>query len=103
MKLKGSSWVVGVTVLCIGTGLLVFTFVSAYTFLISRFTMGEFGSLSELFGSALAPLLEACIHAVYLGIMGWIGAILTSRGIRLMVEGPKGDESARKDETAKQP
>jgi hypothetical protein len=86
LNLKNPSLPVGLAVLIVGVILLVFTFTSAYGFLTRDFTAGESDSLTQLFGSALMPIIEACIHAIYLGIMGWIGAILTSRGIRLMVD-----------------
>ena len=93
-NLKNPSWLVGAIVLIIGTVLLVFTFVSAYMFLMRDFTISESDSLPKLFGSALAPLIEACIHIIYFGVMGWIGAMLTTRGIRLMLDAPKAKEEA---------
>lgn len=38
----------------------------------------------ELFGEALAPLIESAIRVLYLGIMGWIGSILTRRGVQIL-------------------
>ena len=39
----------------------------------------------SVFGEALAPLIETCIRAIYLGIMGWIGSIVTRRGVQILV------------------
>jgi hypothetical protein len=40
----------------------------------------------EAFGEAIGPLIETCIRIMYLGIMGWIGSILTVRGIQLVTQ-----------------
>jgi len=40
--------------------------------------------LMAVFGEALAPLIEASIRVMYLGVMGWIGSILTMRGAQLL-------------------
>ncbi|MCW4052258.1 MAG: hypothetical protein NWE78_03475, partial [Candidatus Bathyarchaeota archaeon] len=42
--------------------------------------------LAEVFGEALAPLIQACIRLMYLGVMGWIGSLLTVRGIPLVTQ-----------------
>lgn len=73
----------GYIILFVGVGLLVFTFFNAYLFLRGILGIAASPDLMEVFGEALAPLIEACIRAIYLGIMGWIGSILTIRGIRL--------------------
>jgi len=72
----------GFIVLFIGVGVLLFTFYSAYTFLIGVLEIPSSGSLIDLFGEALAPLIVYAIRALYLGIMGWIGSILTRRGVQ---------------------
>jgi len=46
------------------------------------------GDLVKAFGEALAPLIATCIRVMYLGIMGWIGSLLTLRGISLLKEVP---------------
>ena len=30
-------------------------------------------------------MIETCIRAIYLGIMGWIGSIITRRGVQILV------------------
>ena len=72
-------------ILFIGIGLLSFTFISAYTFLINDPNITGSSDLVDVFGSALAPLIGASIRIMYLGIMGWIGTGLTARGIQLII------------------
>jgi hypothetical protein len=64
--------------------LLVSTFYSAYLFLIGELEILVTGDLLESFGEALAPLIKAVIHILYLGIMGWIGSIVTIRAVQLL-------------------
>jgi len=82
--LKGID-VSGYAVLCVGVVLLAFTFYNAYGFLqgILEIPASEEG-LMGVFGEALAPLISTAIRAMYLGIMGWIGSILTIRGVQLL-------------------
>lgn len=74
----------GLVALFIGVALLAFTFFSAYSFLVGKLTIITSADLIEVFGRALAPLIEACIRILYLGIMGWISSILTIRGVQLL-------------------
>lgn len=74
----------GLIVLFIGVILLGFTFVSAYGFLIGKLSILASADLVEVFGNAMAPLIEAVIHILYLGVMGWIGSILTIRAVQLL-------------------
>jgi len=76
----------GYVTLFIGVALLAFTFASAYLFLSSNPTIAGSPDLVTVFGTALAPLIEACIRIMYLGIMGWIGSLLTIRGIQLVTQ-----------------
>ena len=73
-------------IIFLGIGLLAFTFISAYTFLINDPNITGSSNLVDVFGSALAPLIGASIRIMYLGIMGWIGAGLTARGIQLIIQ-----------------
>jgi len=73
------------SVLFVGVGLLVFTFFSAYLFLGEKIRFLS-TNLIEAFGEAIGPLVETCIRIMYLGIMGWIGSILTIRGIQLLTQ-----------------
>jgi hypothetical protein len=74
----------GMIVLFIGVILLAFTFISAYTFLIGKLSLLGSQDILRAFGEALAPLIEAIIRILYLGIMGWLGSILTIRGVQLL-------------------
>lgn len=71
-------------VLFIGVALLAFTFFSAYTFLVGSLTIVASSDLTELFGRALGPLIEAIIRILFLGVMGWVGSILTIRAVQLL-------------------
>jgi len=73
------------SVLFVGVGLLVFTFFNAYLFLGEKIRFLS-TNLIEAFGEAIGPLIETCIRIMYLGIMGWIGSILTIRGIQLLTQ-----------------
>jgi hypothetical protein len=79
----------GITVLGIGVALLVFTFVSAYGFLTQSLSIIASEDLVRTFGEALAPLIATCIRIMYLGVMGWIGSLLTIRGVTIISQAPK--------------
>lgn len=79
----------GTTVLVIGVALLVFTFISAYGFLTQSIGIIASGDLARTFGEALAPLIATCIRIMYLGVMGWVGSLLTIRGVTLIAHAPK--------------
>jgi len=79
----------GFAVLFIGVALLLFTFISAYQFLIGVLEITTSQDLMSLFGEALAPLISYAIRALYLGIMGWIGSILTRRGVQTITATPR--------------
>jgi len=74
----------GFAVLFIGAAVLLFTFYNAYLFLFGASAIPISTDFSRAFGEALAPLIETCIRAIYLGIMGWIGSILTRRGVQIV-------------------
>jgi len=86
----------GYVVLVLGVALLVFTFINAYLFLIGVLSIAIGDWVAEL-GKLLGPLVETCIRIMYLGIMGWIGALLTKRGIDFLSKLPR----AAKKEAAK--
>jgi cytoskeletal protein RodZ len=79
----------GITVLMIGVALLIGTFVSAYGFLTQSLSIIASQDLVETFGEALAPLIATCIRIMYLGVMGWIGSLLTIRGVTLIAHTPQ--------------
>ena len=69
-----------------GIGLIAFTFISALVFLVNNPTISGTSDIVEAFGSSLAPLIEASIRIMYLGVMGWIGLGLTTRGMHFLTE-----------------
>ena len=79
----------GITVLCIGITLLTFTFFSAYGLLSADLSPISTQDLVQTFGEALGPLIAAAIHIMYLGVMGWIGSLITIRGVTIMTHAPK--------------
>jgi hypothetical protein len=79
----------GIAVLGIGVALLIFTFISAYGFLTQNLSIIASEDLVQTFGEALAPLIVTCIHIMYLGVMGWIGSLITIRGVTIIVNVPK--------------
>jgi hypothetical protein len=79
----------GITVLMIGVALLIGTFVSAYGFLTQSLSIIASQDLVQTFGEALAPLIATCIRVMYLGVMGWIGSLLTIRGVTLIAHAPQ--------------
>jgi len=76
----------GYVTLFIGVALLAFTFVSAYLFLSNDPSIVGSPDLVAVFGDALAPLIVTCIRVMYLGVMGWIGSVLTIRGVQLVTQ-----------------
>jgi len=79
----------GLITLFIGVALLTFTFLNAYWFLTRNIGLVATSDLVNAFGEALAPLIATCIRVMYLGIMGWIGSMLTLRGIPLLTHKKK--------------
>ena len=73
-----------ITVLMIGVALLIFTFVSAYLFLTQSLSILTSSDLASTFGATLAPLISTCIRIMYLGVMGWVGSLLTIRGVTII-------------------
>jgi len=79
----------GIIVLMIGVAQLIFTFISAYGFLTESLSIIASADLVQTFGEALAPLIATCIRVMYLGVMGWIGSLLTIRGVTIIAHAPK--------------
>lgn len=92
----------GITVLLVGVALLIFTFVSAYGFLAQSLSIIASQDLVQTFGEALAPLIATCIRVMYLGIMGWIGSLLTIRGITIIAHLPETSVTTAQKQEAKQ-
>lgn len=83
-SLKGKIAFSGFTVLAIGVGLLIFTFFSAYGFLTAGISPISTQDLIQTFGEALGPLIGAAIQVMFLGVMGWIGSLITLRGVAIV-------------------
>ncbi|RLI36631.1 hypothetical protein DRO55_03165 [Candidatus Bathyarchaeota archaeon] len=93
----------GFVVLFVGVAVLLFTFYNAYLLLNEILEIEVSQDLMSLFGEALAPLIVYSIRALYLGIMGWVGSILTRRGVQTITsERREGEErvTARLEEEA---
>ncbi|RLI42048.1 hypothetical protein DRO59_05335 [Candidatus Bathyarchaeota archaeon] len=84
----------GIAVLMIGVALLIFTFISAYGFLTQSLSIVASEDLVRTFGDALAPLIATCIRIMYLGVMGWIGSLLTIRGVTIIAHTPQAPKVA---------
>jgi hypothetical protein len=84
--MKDNVQIIAYATLLAGIGLLAFTFISAYLFLIGDSSITASSDLIDAFGSALAPLIGATIRIMYLGVMGWIGSGLTTRGVQLVIQ-----------------
>jgi hypothetical protein len=94
----------GITVLLLGVALLIFTFVSAYGFLTQSLSIITSEDLVQTFGEALAPLIATCIRIMYLGVMGWIGSLVTIRGVTIIAHAPETPTAAQNvTETKQQP
>lgn len=91
----------GVTTLAIGIALLVFTFASAFSFLSGSLQILASQDLAQTFGDSLAPLIATSIRIMYLGVMGWIGSLVTIRGVTIIANAPKIDmpENQKPQET----
>lgn len=105
MTVTNKPQLTGIIILFIGVTLLAFTFINAFLFLQEPFSIIATGDLARVFGDALAPLIQACIRLMYLGIMGWIGSLLTIRGIPLVTHkyAPMAAPVAIKEKTQHQP
>jgi hypothetical protein len=79
----------GITVLSIGVALLIFTFFSAYGFLSQELQLLSTQDLVQTFGETLGPLIATSIRIMYLGVMGWIGSLITIRGVTIIANTPK--------------
>lgn len=83
LKEKGNR--AGITVLGIGITLLTITFVSACIFLTENLQTATQG-VDQIFGATLQSLIGASIRVMYLGIMGWIGSLVTIRGVNIITQ-----------------
>ncbi len=84
--MKDNALTIAYATLFAGIGLLAFTFISAFVFLISNPSITGSSDLIDTFGDSLVPLIEASIRIMFLGVMGWIGSALTARGAQLVTQ-----------------
>ena len=84
--MKDKAITIAYVTLFVGIGLLAFTFIIAYVYLANNPSITASSDLVDTFGDALAPLIEAAIRIMYLGVMGWIGLGLTTRGVQLLTK-----------------
>ena len=82
--MKDKAITIAYVTLFVGIGLLAFTFIIANVYLANNPSITASSDLVDTFGDALAPLIEAAIRIMYLGVMGWIGLGLTTRGVQLL-------------------
>jgi hypothetical protein len=79
----------GIMVLGIGVALLIITFASAFAFLSDGLQILSTQNLAQTFGDSLVPLIATSIRIMYLGVMGWIGSLVTIRGVTIIANTPK--------------
>jgi hypothetical protein len=87
----------GFVVLFIGVALLLFTFIVAYQFIAGIAEMSSHGDYMDMFSGALGLLITNALRALFLGIMGWIGSILTRRGVQTITSEPKPEKKETKE------
>ena len=77
----------GAALLAVGIGLVLFTFYCAYNAFLeaAQLKLLVTGAANpwEAFTAVLGPLVKSCIMVMFLGVMGWAGVTLTSRGAQL--------------------
>jgi hypothetical protein len=84
--MKDNAQTIAYIILLTGIVLLALTFISAYIYLINNPSITGSSDLVDTFGDSLAPLIEASIRIMFLGVMGWISSILTARGVQLLTQ-----------------
>ncbi|MEM0111829.1 hypothetical protein [Thermofilum sp.] len=94
--MKGAE-ISGYILLSLGVVLLTATFALALLSNIG-FTILPSGDFTAVLGESLGFLLSSCVKVMYLGVMGWVGSIVASKGVALL-KGEK-DEKAGKGASA---
>lgn len=82
----------GTIVLIIGLISLGIAFVSAAFFLSEALPVLSSYNSAIMLGETLAPLTTTASRTLYLGIMVWIGSLVTNRGVSLIIGTPKIEE-----------
>jgi hypothetical protein len=83
-------------VLVFGLVLLGFTFVQAYLFLLANVQITG-TDLADTFSSSMKALVTVCIKVIYLCVMGWVGALVTARGVTLLRQ-PRSEGTPKEEE-----
>ena len=78
------SKIVGYAVLGAGIALIVASFAYALLFMLSFPPIPSSPNVAEAIGLAVAPLMNACVKVLFLGVMVWAGSIVSARGISLI-------------------
>ena len=86
----------GIVVLIVGVSLLLFTFLSAFLFLNENVQILASQDLTQTFGASISPLITTCIRIMYLGVMGWMGSLVTIRAVTLMNAGKNSVQNQQK-------
>lgn len=87
----------GFVVLFIGVALLLFTFIAAYQFMMGIIGITSSQNLMDQFGETLPVVITYALRALFLGIMGWIGSILTRRGVQIITQEPRTEKKEPKE------
>ncbi|RLI09169.1 hypothetical protein DRO32_01150 [Candidatus Bathyarchaeota archaeon] len=82
----------GAALLAVGIGVMLFTFYCAYGAYMKAVEMELLVTTTanpwQAFTEILGPLIKSCIMVMFLGVMGWAGVVLTSRGVQLFRMAP---------------
>jgi len=76
--------IAGYVVLAAGIALIAVAFIFALLFTLSSPPVPSSSNVAEAIGLAVAPLMNACIKALFLGVMIWAGSVISARGISLI-------------------
>ena len=90
--------VAGYLVLGAGIALIAASFAYALLFMLNQPPIPSSPNVAEAIGLAVAPLMDACIKVLFLGVMVWAGSIVSARGISLI----KPEEGGQKESSQKE-
>lgn len=91
---------VGYVVLGVGIALIVVSFAYALLSMLNQPLIPSSSNVAEAIGLAIAPLMNACIKVLFLGVMIWAGSIVSARGISLIK--PEREEAKQKESSQKE-
>ena len=103
-KFRDKIAISGIIVLVIGVALLLFAFATAYGFLTQSVFLVGSADLAGTIGESLPSVITTCIRLAFLGVMVWIGSLLTVRGSAILRHLPETPISTpQKPEKLQQP